>query len=95
MKGVGFAFPSFHLPQIVLELASEPVSHQAHNLKSWVRLPSEPLLYKRLFMETEKCISCGVDTKIPCNLHIDYRHYYVEGAGQLCTECWENIYTTD
>jgi hypothetical protein len=46
-------------------------------------------------METEKCISCGVDTKIPCNLHIDYRHYYVEGAGQLCTECWENIYTTD
>jgi hypothetical protein len=24
--------------------------------------------------------------------HIDYRRFYVEGAGQLCEECWNDIY---
>jgi recombinational DNA repair protein (RecF pathway) len=43
-------------------------------------------------MTTEKCIICDVDTKIEKSTHIDYRYFYVEGIGQLCKECWNNIY---
>ena len=45
-------------------------------------------------IETEICVSCGVDTKIPVYLHIDSRHHYIEGAGQLCKECFTKIYET-
>lgn len=38
-------------------------------------------------VEMEKCVMCGVETNIPRDLHIDLRHGYVEGAGQLCTKC--------
>lgn len=43
-------------------------------------------------METEICISCGVDTKVPKHLHVDLREHYVEGAGQMCKKCWEQTY---
>jgi len=46
-------------------------------------------------METKKeldmCVSCGKETKYPKNLHIDSRHHYIEGAGQLCDECGNNL----
>ncbi len=41
--------------------------------------------------EIEECIVCGVVTNEPVNKHIDYRLFYVEGAGQLCKECFYNI----
>ena len=37
----------------------------------------------------EKCIMCGKKTDIQKSTHIDYRVGYVEGAGQLCIECYE------
>ena len=37
----------------------------------------------------EKCICCDKDTKYKFNDHIDFRFGYVEGAGQLCKECYE------
>jgi hypothetical protein len=43
-------------------------------------------------MNKEKCILCDIETSIDRSTHIDYRHYYVEGVGQLCKECWENIF---
>ena len=43
-------------------------------------------------IETEPCVSCGVDTKVPKSLHIDQRAYYVEGSGQLCKTCFDKIY---
>ncbi len=43
-------------------------------------------------METETCIVCGVDTKVPKNLHVDHRFNYVEGAGQMCQKCWNETY---
>lgn len=43
-------------------------------------------------METEICILCGIDTKVPKHLHIDLRKHYVEGAGQLCENCWAKTY---
>jgi hypothetical protein len=41
---------------------------------------------------TEKCISCGKDTGISVNTHVDFRKGYVEGAGQLCSECFKETY---
>ena len=42
--------------------------------------------------ELEECVSCGLMTETPKNQHIDYRNYYVEGAGQLCKRCYDKIY---
>ena len=40
----------------------------------------------------EDCVNCGKETEYPINMNIDYRSYYVEGAGQLCKECYDKIY---
>jgi len=42
-------------------------------------------------VETEKCVTCGIDTEVPVTRHIQLREHYVEGAGQLCAQCWDNI----
>lgn len=41
--------------------------------------------------ELEECIVCGIETNEPIDKHIDYRSFYVEGAGQLCEECFGTI----
>lgn len=38
----------------------------------------------------ETCIQCGVETDTLKTTHIDFRIGYVEGAGQLCRECYMN-----
>ena len=43
-------------------------------------------------VEMDLCVSCGKETEYPKNAHIDYRFHYVEGAGQLCKECYDKIY---
>jgi hypothetical protein len=40
----------------------------------------------------EKCVICKTETEELIHTHIDYRSYYVEGAGQLCKDCYEKIY---
>ena len=40
----------------------------------------------------EKCVSCGIDTEYKFNDHIDFRFGYIEGAGQLCKECYAEVY---
>ena len=42
--------------------------------------------------EKDKCVDCGCETEYSVNEHIDLRMFYVEGAGQLCKECWDKIY---
>ena len=42
--------------------------------------------------EMEKCVLCGKETQYPRHMHIDFRENYVEGVGQLCTECANKIY---
>jgi len=42
--------------------------------------------------EMDNCVSCKKETKYQKNLPIDYRENYVEGAGQLCEECYNEIY---
>jgi hypothetical protein len=44
-------------------------------------------------MPNEICILCGKETTVDINTHVDYRTGYIEGAGQLCTEC--NLKGTD
>jgi len=41
-------------------------------------------------MQKEKCIICGKETTVDVSTHIDFRVGYIEGAGQLCTECYLN-----
>ncbi len=36
----------------------------------------------------EDCILCGVKTDTLKTTHIDFRTGYVEGAGQLCRDCY-------
>lgn len=45
--------------------------------------------------EMEICVSCGKETNVLKNQHIDLRKYYVEGVGQLCKECYKKIYSKE
>ena len=40
----------------------------------------------------DKCVSCGVETSYDKTDHVDFRLGYVEGAGQLCLDCYSEIY---
>lgn len=42
--------------------------------------------------ETEKCIVCGKDTGILSSEPIKKRNNYVSGAGQLCENCYCELY---
>jgi hypothetical protein len=33
------------------------------------------------------CVSCGAETAYEVSTHIEMRNKYVEGVGQLCSEC--------
>jgi hypothetical protein len=36
----------------------------------------------------EQCILCGKETTTLKTTHVDFRTGYIEGAGQLCRECY-------
>ena len=36
----------------------------------------------------EKCIMCNAETTVLKTTHIDFRYGYVDGAGQLCRDCY-------
>jgi len=40
----------------------------------------------------DKCIICYCETIYNKEEHINQRIGYIEGAGQLCLECWDKIY---
>lgn len=42
--------------------------------------------------EDEHCILCGCKTDINRKTPADKRQYYVDGCGQLCGECWNELY---
>ncbi|MBA7623339.1 hypothetical protein ES703_30734 [subsurface metagenome] len=45
--------------------------------------------------ELEKCVmpNCGKIVNIRKDTPVDSREYYVEGAGQLCKDCYARIYS--
>ena len=40
----------------------------------------------------EKCVVCKEKTKYNKKDHIDFRIGYIEGSGQLCLNCYDEIY---
>lgn len=40
----------------------------------------------------ETCVMCGKETDVLKVSHINNRTTYVEGAGQLCVECYTKVY---
>ena len=40
----------------------------------------------------DRCINCGLNTGYSINDHVDSRKNYIVGAGQLCSECFIEIY---
>jgi len=38
--------------------------------------------------EYETCILCGCETSVMKSTHVDMRIGYIEGAGQLCSKCY-------
>lgn len=44
------------------------------------------------FQEKEICVICNKKSEENKQSHINNRFYYVECAGQLCSECYNKIY---
>lgn len=42
--------------------------------------------------ELEICVCCHKKLDIPVSAPIEFRDFYVEGAGQLCYDCYQEIY---
>lgn len=40
----------------------------------------------------ERCVYCGKKTEYITNIPINERICYIECVGQLCADCYENIY---
>ena len=43
-------------------------------------------------MNKELCIRCGKETEYDVHTPITIRRYYIEGSGQLCEDCWRELY---
>ena len=40
----------------------------------------------------DKCVICGVDSLYDIDEHINFRIGYIKGSGQLCLNCFDNLY---
>ena len=40
----------------------------------------------------ERCVSCRKRVDIPEDMDIEFRSFYIEGAGQLCYDCYQELY---
>ena len=40
----------------------------------------------------DNCVCCGKQTNEPEARNVDHRNYYVDGAGQLCEDCYIEVY---
>ena len=45
-----------------------------------------------MYEDTEKCVICGKETYIPANLDISSRQHYIPGSGQLCEDCYNELF---
>ena len=46
----------------------------------------------KINLEMETCILCGKTLNTPKDMHISARRHYIEGAGQVCHECFVETY---
>lgn len=42
--------------------------------------------------ELEQCVLCWKFLDIKKDVPIDLRKFYIEGAGQLCEDCYKGVY---
>ena len=47
------------------------------------------ILRKSENRQFESCVLCGQETEYTVNDSISLRNYYIDGAGQLCEECYK------
>ncbi len=47
---------------------------------------------KRQSQRMERCCRCGKPIGYSVDTPVQLRYDYVEGAGQLCNECWLSVY---
>lgn len=47
---------------------------------------------KKIKEEYEKCVCCHAQLNVPLKMMIDVRSFYIEGAGQLCYDCYHKLY---
>ena len=40
----------------------------------------------------ERCVCCRRRVDIPKDMEIEFRPFYIEGAGQLCYDCYSELY---
>ena len=40
----------------------------------------------------DKCVTCGIDSIFDFTEHIKFRIGYIKGVGQLCLDCYDDIY---
>ena len=52
----------------------------------------EVKIMSKITLEKDKCVNCKRETLYSKETHVDFRLGYVEGAGQLCLDCYEKIY---
>ena len=46
----------------------------------------------KITLEKDECVNCKRETLYDKIDHVDFRLGYVEGAGQLCLDCYCEIY---
>lgn len=51
--------------------------------------------YNENYSMKEKCIRCGKLTPYDISYPVILRCYYIEGSGQLCEECWRDLYVRE
>lgn len=50
---------------------------------------------RNILSRYEHCVSCGEKTSYRKTLDISLRYGYIQGAGQLCYECYSAAYLKD
>jgi hypothetical protein len=43
-------------------------------------------------LKMEVCVDCGKITNVPISMPVDFRENYVDGSGQLCSDCYNKLY---
>lgn len=43
-------------------------------------------------MTNDRCVVCGKDSGVPSDTPIEKRERYILGSGQLCTDCYFELY---
>ena len=51
--------------------------------------------YDKIFNKKDKCVMCDESTLYSKHDHVDFRIGYIEGAGQLCLNCYDEIYNNN